>query len=447
VTLDWKRPSIIVTPPGPKAQEIIQLDKSFTSPSYGRPYGLVVDRGRGAYLSDVDGNVYLDFNAGIAVCTTGHCHPEVVAAIKNQSERFIHYASNDFYNTVQANLAEKLGKLVDSREPWRVFFSNSGTESVEAAIKLARYRTRRQKFIGFYGGFHGRTMGSLAFTASKSVQRSFFAPLMPGVTHVPYAYCYRCPYNLKPDSCDMACVKFIEDVLFQQVMDPEEVAAIVVEPIQGEGGYIVPPAGFHRELRSLCDRYGILLVDDEVQAGMGRTGKMFAMENFGVKPDIIALAKGLASGMVMGAMLAKPEVMTWGPGAHGNTFGGNPLSGAAALVTIKLLQESLIDNAARVGGYLKGRLAEMQERHRLIGDVRGIGLMVGVELVKDRETKEAAVEEADSVVRRCFENGLLLLGCGRSTIRFSPPLIVTEAQVDQAMDVFESALEAEEGKS
>ncbi len=426
--------------PGPNAEVWIQRDGANISPSYTRPYPFVMARGRGAYVWDVDGNKYLDFTSGIAVTNTGHCHPEVVAAIKEQAERFLHMSGTDFYYPVQIELAETLNRIVPISEPTLVFFTNSGAEAVEAAIKLARYATKRPHILAFRNAFHGRTMGAVSLTASKVVQRRGFGPLLPEVTHVDYGYCYRCPINLTYPACDIACVQRIEDDLFRAEVPPDEVAAIFVEPIQGEGGYVVPPPGWMEALRALCDRHGILLVADEVQTGFGRTGKMFAMEHFGVEPDIVTVAKGIASGLPLGAMIARKRLMTWPPGAHASTFGGNPVACAAALATIRLLEEGLVENAARVGAYMLQRLREMQERHPSMGDVRGLGLMIGVELVRDRQTKARAANLRDWVVQRAFEKGLLLLGAGVNVVRFMPPLIITEEIADEGLAIFEEAL-------
>ena len=426
--------------PGRFARAVLDKDDHYISKSYTRNYPLVVKRGKGASLEDEDGNIFLDFTSGIAVCNTGHCHPEVVEAIKNQAEKLIHMSGTDFYYRPQADLAEKLAHITPGTPDKRVFFCNSGAESIEAALKLARYHSKRQRIIAFLGAFHGRTMGALSLTASKAVQEKGFAPLVPGVSHVPYGYCYRCPYNLTPDSCDTYCVKWIEEDLFRRVIPPEEVAAIFVEPIQGEGGYIIPPVDFHRKLRDLCDKYGILYVADEVQTGMGRTGKMFALEHFGIEPDIMTLAKGIASGMPLGAMISKSTVMNWVPGSHASTFGGNPVSCAAALKTIELLEGGLIENARVVGTYLTSRLKEMQKRFEMIGDVRGMGLMVGVELVRDREKKTKAIEERDILIQRCFKRGLLLLGCGENTVRLIPPLVITRDEIDRGLMIFEESL-------
>ncbi len=433
-------PRILTEMPGEKAREILDKDDRYISKSYTRSYPLVVKRAWGTHIEDEDGNLFLDFTSGIAVCNTGHCHPDVVAAIKAQAETLIHMSGTDFYYRPQAELAERLAHITPGTPDKRVFFCNSGAESIEAALKLARYHTKRQRIIAFLGAFHGRTMGALSLTASKAVQEKGFAPLVPGVSHVPYGYCYRCPYNLTPDSCDTYCVKWIEEDLFRRVIPPEEVAAIFVEPIQGEGGYVIPSVDFHRKLRALCDKYEILYVADEVQTGMGRTGKMFALEHFGIEPDIMTLAKGIASGMPLGAMISKSTVMNWVPGSHASTFGGNPVSCSAALKTIDLLEGGLVENARVVGAYLKSQLESLQDRYELIGDVRGLGLMVGVELVRDRVKKTKAIEERDTLIQRCFRRGLLLLGCGENTVRMIPPLVITREEIDRGLEIFEASL-------
>jgi 4-aminobutyrate aminotransferase len=399
-----------------------------------------MDRGEGSLVWDVDGRQYIDFTAGIAVTASGHAHPDVVKAIRDQAGKFIHMSGTDFYYGVQIELAEKLNSLVPGDESKQLFFTNSGTETIEAAFKLARYTTGRTRMIAFIGGFHGRSMGALSLTASKYVQRKGFAPLVPGVSHVPFGYCYRCAYNLEYPSCDVYCVKYIEDTLFKRLFSPQEVAAIFMEPIQGEGGYVVPPPLYHGRLRELADKYDILLVDDEIQTGMGRTGKMFAIEHWNVMPDITCIAKGIASGMPLGAMVAKKSLMTWPPGAHGNTFGGNPVSCAAAMATIRLIEGSYMHNAAQMGERLLERLRRMQPAHRSMGDVRGLGLMVAVEFVQDKDSKEHAVELRNTVVQKCFEKGLLILGCGASTLRFMSALNVTADIVDQGLAIFEEAL-------
>jgi 4-aminobutyrate aminotransferase len=426
--------------PGPLARDLIAGDEQYTSPSYTRVYPLAVKRGSGAVIEDLDGNLFLDFTAGIAVCSTGHCHPRVVAAVQKQAETLLHMSGTDFYYAPQRDLAQKLAQIAPGSGPKRVFFTNSGAESVEAAFKLARFHTRRQHMIAFYGAFHGRTMGALSLTGSKVTQRSGFAPLIPQVSHVDFPNCYRCQSRPADDACCLESLSQIEDHLFRRTVPPHEVAAFIVEPIQGEGGYIVPPPEFHRRLKELAERHGILYIVDEVQSGMGRTGKMFAIEHWGVVPDMICLAKGIASGMPLGALIARAEIMDWGKGSHASTFGGNPVSCVAALETIALLEEGLIANAARVGELLMARLREVAQRQPLIGDVRGRGLMVGVELVRDRNTKEPAAEEREAVIQACFRKGLLLLGCGPNTVRFCPPLVIDEQDVETAVAIFDAAL-------
>ena len=431
--------------PGSKAKAWVERDAAAISPSYTRSYPFVIDHGRGSEVWDVDGNRFIDFNAGIAVTATGHAHPNVVKAIKQQAEKFIHMSGTDFYYPVQIELAEKLNALVPIEEETTVFFANSGAESVEAAFKLARYYTGRPRMLAFIGAFHGRTMGALSLTASKYVQRKGFAPLVPGVTHVPYGYCYRCPFHMEYPSCSIHCVDYIEETLFRYFVPAEEVAAIFVEPIQGEGGYVVPPPEWHSRLKALMDKYGILYVADEVQTGFGRTGKMFAIEHWGVEPDIICMAKGIASGMPLGAMVARKSLMTWPPGAHASTFGGNPVSCAAALATIDLIENGLMENAARMGQWMMARLQEMAKDHPSMGDVRGKGLMIGVELVKDKETKEPAPDIRDNIAQLAFRKGLLLLGCGPNTIRFMPALNISQDIADEGLTIFEEVLtEAEE---
>ena len=426
--------------PGPKAQALIDRDHRASSPSYTRPYPFVMAGGSGAVVEDVDGNRYLDCAAGIAVNTTGHSHPDVVAAIVDQAQRFLHMCGTDFYYDAHIRLAEQIQEVAPLDGEVRSFFSNSGTEAIEAAIKLAKYQTGRQNFIAFLGAFHGRTTGALSLTASKAGYRRRFGPLMPGVFHAPYAYCYRCPLNLRPETCQAECAGVIESQLFVHLVAPDGVAAIVVEPIQGEGGYIVPPRKFIERLSEISKRHSILLVADEIQSGMGRTGKMFAMEHFDVRPDIVTLAKGVASGLPLGVTAAGNGLMAWPPGAHGSTFGGNPLSCRAALATLQLLREHLVANAARIGDRLMQSLLALAERHPLIGDVRGKGLMIGVELVRDRQTREVATRERDAVLQACFERGVLMLGAGASTIRLSPPLVLTESQADAIVAVLGEAL-------
>ena len=434
-------PQISTVLPGPKAQSIIDRDLAVTSPSYTRCYPLVVARGEGAMIEDVDGNRFLDCNAGIAVVAAGHCHPKIVAAIQAQAAKLIHMSGTDFYYENMVQLAEKLAALAPvGNGPRRVYFGNSGTEAMEAALKLARYHTGRGQFIAFFGAFHGRTMGSLALTGSKSVQKKGFFPIVQGAHHVPYAYCYRCAYGKTPDSCGVECVKAIEETLFRHTLPAEEVAAIVVEPVQGEGGYVVPPQKFFDELKRVADKHGILLIFDEIQSGMGRTGKMFAADHFGATADIVTMAKGIASGMPLGAMVARADVMNWKPGAHASTFGGNPVCVASALATIELLEQELIDNAAKVGAHMKSRLEELPKRFPIVGDVRGLGLMIGIEMVRDQQTKERAPELRDQLELMCFERGVLVLGAGPNTLRICPPLVITKDQADFAVDTIEECL-------
>jgi 4-aminobutyrate aminotransferase len=435
-----KYPAINTALPGPKAAELVKIDETYVSPSYTRAYPLVVDKAQGVWLRDVDGNEFLDFTAGIAVNATGHCHPRVVESIKQQAEKLLHMSGTDFYYRPQITLAEKITSLAPGEGTKKVYFGNSGAEAVEAAFKLARWHTRRELNIAFFGAFHGRTMGALSLTASKSIQKKHYYPFVPGITHIPYPYCYRCPYNLSYPQCDIACAQWVADTLFRTTMPPEEIAAIFVEPIQGEGGYIVPPPEFHKKLYSIAKEYEILYVADEVQSGMGRTGKMLAMEHFGVEPDILALAKGIASGMPLGAMMARADIMDWEAGSHASTFGGNPVSCQAALTTIELLEEELMDNAAKQGERLIHGLREMQKSNECMGDVRGKGLMIGVELVKDRVSKERAADWRDAVIKVAFEKGLLLLGCGECTIRFCPSLTVSSDEIAVCLMIFEESI-------
>jgi len=433
-----KNPHIKVDAPGPKARALIARDAAVVSPSYPRDYPFAMSHGRGVEVWDVDGNRYLDFAAGIAVCSTGHCHPQVVQAVKDAADRFLHISS-DFWHEAQVSLAERINALSPMKEPVMSFFAQSGTESVEAALKLARYATGRPRFIGFLGGFHGRTMGSLAFTSSKYTQQKGFFPTMPGVTHVPYPNEYR-PLFAGADQ-GRACLNYIEEILFAGNLPPSEVAAIMVEPVQGEGGYLVPPDGFLAGLRALCDRHGILLIFDEVQCGIGRTGKMFACEHWDVAPDIMTLAKGLGSGLPIGIMTAKKRIIEkWARGAHGNTYGGNPLCCAAALATLDLVEREYRDNAAKAGEYFLGRLRALAQKYPVIGEIRGKGLMIGMELVKDRQSKTPAKALCDALITRAFHNGLLLLSCGVSTVRFMPPLMVAEAEIDEALSLLEGSL-------
>jgi 4-aminobutyrate aminotransferase len=435
-----KGPLVRTALPGPKAKKVLAEDKKYISPSYTRPYPLVAQRGRGALVEDVDGNWFLDFSAGIAVVATGHCHPQVVRAIRKQAGELIHMSGTDFYYPGLPALAKRLSEITPGKGPKRVYFGNSGTEAIEAAMKLARIHTGRDKFIAFFNCFHGRTMGALSLTASRPVQRRGFSPLIPGVTHVPYADCYRCAYNLKPQDCGMYCARVIEERLFATTVPAQEVAAIFVEPIQGEGGYIVPPREFLVELRRIADEYGILLVFDEVQSGMGRTGKMWAADHSGVIPDILCIGKGIASGLPLSAIISRAEIMNWPPGSHASTFGGNPVAIAAALATIDLLEQKYVGQAARIGDFLMQRLKQWPDRHPLVGDVRGKGLMIGIELVKNRVSKQFAVDERNELLSLCFEKGLLVLGCGASTIRLMPPLVIDREQATIALDILEQCL-------
>ena len=435
-----KSPVIKTDLPGPRARKLIGLDQKYVSPSYTRVYPLVVEKAEGLWVHDVDGNLFLDFTAGIAVCTTGHCHPQVIEAIKAQAELLLHMSGTDFYYSPQILLAEKLATLAPGSRDKRVYFGNSGAEAVEAAFKLARWHTQRELNIAFFGAFHGRTMGALSLTASKAIQKRHYNPLVPGITHIPYAYCYRCPYNLCYPECELGCVRWIEETLFRTTLPPEEVAAIILEPVQGEGGYIVPPPEFHKELYKIARKYDILYVVDEVQSGMGRTGKMFAMEHFGVVPDMMALAKGIASGMPLGALVADAEIMDWEAGSHASTFGGNPLSCQAALKTIELIEEELMVNAATQGERLIKGLRKLQETYECMGDVRGLGLMVGVEFVKDRETKIPAGKWRNEIVKNAFHQGLLLLGCGENSIRFCPALTVTAEEIDECLSIVDDVV-------
>jgi 4-aminobutyrate aminotransferase len=431
-------PHIKTALPGPNAKAIIDRDAAFVSPSYTRDYPLVIARGEGAIVEDVDGNTFLDCAAGIAVNSTGVSHPEVVKAISEQAAKFIHMSGTDFYYEPQVRLAEELSRIVPIAGDVRSFFGNSGTEATEAAIKLSRYHTKRPNIIAFLGSFHGRSLGALALTSSKSVQRRGFGPLMPGVYHAPYPDQYR--FNGSADACAEASLAFIRDQILVHLTAPDEVAAIVVEPIQGEGGYIVPPAAFLQGLRELTARHGMMLVLDEVQSGMGRTGRMFAAEHFGVQGDIVNIAKGIASGLPLGVTCARKDVMTWPPGAHASTFGGNPVACAAALATIRLLREQFVQNAAVVGEYLMAGMRALADKHALIGDVRGRGLMIGVEMVRDRKTKERAAEERNALVQAMFRRGVLILGAGRNAVRFAPPLVLSETQADEVLRLFDAAL-------
>src|SRR5436305_178377 len=436
-------PKLVTPLPGPKARAAVEADDRLISPSYTRSYPLVARRGRGIRVEDVDGNEFLDFSAGIAVTSTGHCHPEVVAAIQKQAAELIHISGTDFYYESMITLADRLSKVAPMKGPHKVYYGNSGTEAVEAAMKLARYHTKRDYIVAFLGAFHGRTMGALSLTASKPQQRRRFSPLVPGVTHIRYPDVYRGLEGGAQDAEKFAlgCARFIEEKLFKTTLAAEEVAAIFVEPVQGEGGYVVAPTVFMQELRKICDRHGIMLVVDEVQSGIGRTGKWFAVEHTGVEPDMVCMAKGIASGMPLGVTMTKAEVMDWIPGSHASTFGGNPVCIAAALATLDVVEkEHLIENSAQVGAHMLKRMAEWPSKLKLVGDVRGRGLMIGVDIVKDKATKEYGAAERDRIVEMAFERGVLFLGCGPSTVRICPPLVVTRDEADVAVDVLEECI-------
>jgi 4-aminobutyrate aminotransferase len=436
-------PKLKTALPGPNAQLVLAGDDQYISPSYTRSYPMVAKRGRGIVIEDVDGNEFFDFSAGIAVTSTGHCHPEVVAAIQKQAGELIHMSGTDFYYESMVTLAERLSKIAPMPGPHRIYYGNSGAEAVECALKLARYHTKRQQVIAFFGAFHGRTMGALSLTASKPQQKRRFSPMVPGVTHVRYPDVYRGCAGGPQDAEKFAlgCARYIEDRLFKTILAPEEVAAIFVEPIQGEGGYVVAPTIFMQELRRICDKHGILLVVDEVQSGIGRTGKWFAVEHTGVHPDIVCMAKGIASGMPLGVTMSKADVMDWIPGSHASTFGGNPVCIAAALATLDVIEkEGLLRNSQEVGDYMRKRMEDWPKKHKIVGDVRGRGLMIGVEIVKDQTTREYGASERDRIVELAFDRGVLFLGCGPSTVRIAPALIVTKDEADVAVDVLEEAI-------
>jgi 4-aminobutyrate aminotransferase len=441
-----QRPEIKTALPGPKGQAIVQADAQYVTPSYPRPsFKLVAERASGVWVTDVDDNVFLDCNAGVAVCSTGHCHPEIVKAIQDQTAKLIHMCGTDYFYSQMPDLARKLDEIVPIPSPTRTHFANSGTEAVETALKLAMHATGRQKFIAFFNSFHGRTLGSLSLTSSKIAQRIGFKRSVLDVAHVPYPNAFRHPFTgERTDEATVSrvCLEWIEERLFKTTTPPEEVAAIIVEVVQGEGGYVPAPRAFLEGLRRICDTHGILLIVDEVQSGMGRTGKMFASDHHDLKPDIMCLAKGIASGLPMGACVARADLMDWKPGAHASTFGGNPVALAAALKTIELLEGGLVSNSADVGAYLKAGLERLQQKHDCIGDVRGLGMMIGVEFVEDRASLKPAPDLRDRIEVACFERGLIILGAGANTIRWSPPLILTREHVDVALEIFDAAITA-----
>ena len=435
-------PKLIATIPGPQAREIIEKDDRLISPSYTRSYPLVVKHAQGIRLEDVDGNVFLDFTAGIAVNSTGHCHPEVVKAIQDQCAKLIHMSGTDFYYEQMPALAERLSAIAPMPGPHRFYYGNSGAEAVECALKLARYHTGRQHIISFFGSFHGRTMGALSLTGSKVQQKRRFAPFVPGVTHIQYPNAFRGCHNALPteDELGLACAQYIEEKLFKTTLPPEEVAAIILEPIQGEGGYIVAPDSFLHEIRGICDRHGILLIADEIQSGAGRTGKWWAIEHAGVQPDIVCIAKGIASGMPLGVCMAKAELMDWTPGSHASTFGGNPVCIAAALATLNIIEREGMKNAASVGSAMLSRLKTWVAKHSIVGDVRGRGLMIGIEIVRDKKSLAPVPSVRDHIVELAFARGLLLLGCGETSIRICPPLVVNQPEADIALDILEECI-------
>ena len=437
---EMKVPRLVTALPGPKAKQVVERDARFMSPSFTRDYPLVAKSGHGAMVEDVDGNVFLDFAAGIAVCSTGHCHPKVVAAIQKQAAELIHMSGTDFYYESLPLLAERLGKTVPGNEDKKVFFTNSGTEAIEGAVKLARYATKRDKMIAFYGCFHGRTLGSLSLTASKSAQRKGFGALLGGVEHIPYPYAYRCSLGHTAETCGAEILETLENQIFKRLFDPTEVAGIIIEPIQGEGGYVPAPKFFLQELQRICRQHGIMLITDEVQSGMGRTGKWWAFEHAGIEPDIITSAKGIASGMPLGAIIARSSVMSWKPGSHGTTFGGNPVCLAASLATMDLLEGGLMENARKMGDYIFQRTADWTNKFKIVGDVRGKGLMVGIEFVRDQRTKERAADLRNAIVDQAFRRGLLVLGAGENSLRLSPPLLIDEEQADFALRTLEECI-------
>jgi len=438
--VDSKLPHLVTEIPGPKAKKLVERDHHVVSPSYTRDYPLVAKIGRGATVEDVDGNTFLDFAAGIAVVATGHCHPEVVAAIQKQAAELIHMSGTDFYYPSMVELAEKLAAIAPGKEPKRVYFGNSGAEAIEAAIKLVKFHTKRDKLIAFHGSFHGRTMGALSLTASRAVQRKGFGTLLSGVFHMPFPDTYRGTYGVRPETASADCLSYLENELFRRRVDPDEVAGIFIEPIQGEGGYLPAPAEFLQGLQRICRKHGIMLVADEVQSGMGRTGKWWACDHAGIEPDIICTAKGIASGMPLSAIIARASVMNWTPGAHASTFGGNPVCIAASLATISLLERNYIANAAQMGEFIRSLTADWTTRHKIVGEVRGKGLMIGIEIVRDQKTKERAPDLRNRLVQMAFHKGLLILGSGDTTLRFCPPLLIDEEQAEFAVRTVDACI-------
>ncbi|MCW4001905.1 MAG: acetyl ornithine aminotransferase family protein [Candidatus Bathyarchaeota archaeon] len=434
-------PKMVVRPPGPKARKLVRRDEASISPSYIRYYPLAIELGKDCIVKDVDGNEYIDFNSGLACLNVGHNHPKVVDAIKNQCDKFLHYSNTDFYYREVVNLAEKMFAITPGRFEKRAYFGNSGAEALEAAAKLSKWHTRRHQFIAFIGGFHGRTLGTLSLTGSKPVQRRHFFPMLPGVTHVPYPYCYRCPFKLSHPDCDYWCVNFIDEQVLRKYVPPEEIAGIVFEPIQGEGGYVVPPPKYFQRLKRLADKYGLLLIDDEVQSGIGRTGRWFAIEHWKVKPDVVCAAKALASGLPLAATVSRARLMDWEGGSHASTFGGNPLACVAALAVIDVIKEErLLENAEKQGNHIMKWLQNLKEEREIVGDVRGKGLMIGIEIVEDKETKKPGADKANKVMLRCWRRGIALIACGVSTLRIIPPLTITRELADAGLEIVEDAI-------
>lgn len=441
-------PKIVVTPPGPKARELIRGDESYLSKSMVRWYPLAAESGSGCIVRDVDGNEFIDFNSGLAVLNVGHSHPKVVSAITEQAKKLIHYSYTDFYYRPIVDLGAELVKISPGTFTKRVFFCNSGAEAIEAAMKMSKWHTRNSLFLAYTGAFHGRTLGAVSLTASKPVQRRHFFPLVPGVTHVPYPYCYRCPFHLTYPECGLWCVDFIDEEILSKYIPPEDVAAMFVEPIQGEGGYVVPPEDYFTRLRKILDKYNIIMIDDEVQSGVGRTGKWFAIEHFSIVPDAVCVAKAIGSGLPIGALVSKDELMDWEGGSHASTFGGNPVACAAGLAVIETIREErLLENATRQGAHLMNRLKEIQRNCSILGDVRGKGLMIGAEIVKDLETRKPAPELAQEIMTKCFKRGLAIITSGKSTMRFVPPLVITRELVDAGLDVFEGVVKEVAGSA
>lgn len=443
-----KYPKIVVTPPGPKARELVREDESYISKSMVRWYPLVAESGSGCIVKDVDGNEFIDFNSGLGVLNVGHCHPKVVSAITEQAKKLIHYSYTDFYYQSIVDLSRELTKITPGSFSKTVFFCNSGAEAIEAAMKMAKWHTRNNLFLAYTGSFHGRTLGAVSLTGSKPVQRRHFFPLVPGVTHVPYPYCYRCPFHLSYPECHLWCADFIEEEVLSKYIPPENVAAMFVEAIQGEGGYVVPPDDYFARLRKILDKHDIIMIDDEVQSGIGRTGKWFAIEHFDVVPDAVCVAKAIGSGLPIGALISKSELMDWEGGSHASTFGGNPVACVAGLAVIDVIREErLLENAAKQGAHLLTRLKEMQRKYPIIGDVRGKGLMAGAEIVKDPETKQPNPEMVEEIMMKCFKRGLAIITAGKSTMRFVPPLIITRELLDSGLDVFEGVVKEVAGSA